>query len=391
MTQRLRVLHVVGSLELGGGQKLTALVAGSLDRRRFDVEVLSFGRTAPYGDYLAKRGVPVHGLDLKFPLRSNGIRALVRAMVRLLSLLFQRRWDVVHTHMFLSAVLVAPLARLAGARVFGTTHRIYYAKVQPPVERLMAPLQERIVVDSLAVREILRARTRIPVEKYVVIHNGIDLDEFSDVPTLEDARERLGLASGPVVVTEVAHLEAHKGQLHLLEAFAQLPATPETLLLIVGDGSMRGQLEARAEELALGERVRFVGARGDLPIVLIATDVLALPSTFEGFGIIQAEAMYLQRPVVATSFGGSLEVVDDGENGYLVPFGDVKALAARLTELVSDPALRAAMGAKGRAKVLREFTSDVMAGRYADLYLRTEPAAQVPDTRHGYGVGDGTP
>lgn len=369
MTGRLRILHVVGNLELGGGQKLAALVAGALDQERFDVAVLNLGQRGPYADYLEARAVPVFSLGLPMRLGAAKVRTLAGSVRLLLSMLFRQRWDIVHTHMFRSAMVVTPLAWLAGSRVFGTRHRIYYERVQPVMERLMAPLEERIVVDSAAVRDILRVRTHIPLEKYVVIHNGIDVTEFDDVPPGDVARERLELPANAVVVTEVAHLEEHKGQVHLIEAFARLPDDPPTMLLLVGDGSTRSALEARVRDLRLDGRVRFTGSRRDLGTILMATDVLALPSAFEGFGIIQAEAMYLRRPVVATSFGGSVEVVEDGETGYLVGFADVDALVGRLGELVRAPVLRETMGAKGRARVLREFTADVMAERYAELYL----------------------
>jgi L-malate glycosyltransferase len=366
---RIRVLHTVGNLELGGGQKLVALVAGALDPERFDVAVLSFGPPGPYGERLANKGVPVIDLGLVRPLRSNRPSTVFRAAVILVRTVVFGGWDIVHTHMFLSSVVVTPLARLGRARAFGTTHRIYYGRVQPLVERLLAHLQERIVVDSHAVGEILRARTHIPSDKYVVIHNGVDLDELANPPSRKDARRALGLPGNAVVIAEVAHLVEHKGQRHLIEAVTQLEsAFPDVILLIVGDGPDRGALEEVVRRHDLEKRVVLTGARSDLLNVLAATDVLALPSTFEGFGIVQAEAMYLGIPVVATNHGGSTEVVDDGVTGFLVPFGDVDALADRLSRLARDDQRRAAMGAAGRARVLALFTSERMAESYDRLY-----------------------
>jgi glycosyltransferase involved in cell wall biosynthesis len=366
---RQRVLHTVGNLELGGGQKLVALVAGALDPERFEVAVLSFGPPGPYGERLRAQGVQVIDLGLVRPLRTNRPSTILDAAAMLIRTVVFGRWDIVHTHMFLSSVVVTPLARLGGARAMGTTHRIYYGRLQPWIERLVAVLQERIVVDSNAVGEILRSRTHIPERKYVVIYNGIDVEEFRDPPSQDAARSTLGISADAVVVGEVAHLMPHKGQRHLIDALAPvLRERADVRLLLVGDGADRLALERQVEAQGVSPHVIFTGPRSDLASVLSAIDVLALPSTFEGFGIVQAEAMYLERPVVATNHGGSTEVVSDGDTGFLVPFGDVKQLRARLAELIDDPQLRLRMGASGRARVLDRFTAERMAGSYAALY-----------------------
>lgn len=366
---RVRVLHTVGNLELGGGQKLVALVAGALNRESFEVAVLSFGPPGPYGRRLRALGVPVIDLGLVRPLGKNRPSTLLRAAVTLVRTVVFGRWDIVHTHMFLSSVVVTPLARLGQARVFGTTHRIYYGRVQPIVERLVAVLQERIVVDSAAVGEILRARTHIPRDKYVVIHNGIDRRELDSAPSREAALAVLGLPGDATVIGEVAHLVRHKGQRILIQAFASLAAhRPGLWLLLVGDGPDAEALREMAATLGVSDRTVLTGALDDLPTVLAVIDVLALPSTFEGFGIVQAEAMYLRKPVVATSYGGSTEVVEHGVTGFLVPFGDVDGLAEHLETLVDSPELRAEMGKAARRRVLKQFTAEHMAARYRVLY-----------------------
>jgi glycosyltransferase involved in cell wall biosynthesis len=366
---RLRVLHMVGSLELGGAQKLTALVAAGLDRSRFEVSVLNLSSGGAYSEYLRERGVPVTDLGMGSAGGLRGLARNLRGFLRLIRFLFKRpRWDIVHTHLFRTSLLAAIPARVAGSRLFGTVHRIYYPW-QPPVERLLAPLHEAIVVDSFAVGRILQAATGIREDRYVVIHNGIDRDEFTAAPSSGNAREGLSLPKAAIVITEVAHLEPHKGQLHLLRAIGRL-GRDDVVLLLVGDGSSRPRLEHEVERLGLAERVLMLGARRDLPAVLAATDILALPSTFEGFGIVQAEAMYLGIPVVGGDRGGATEVIVDGVTGYLVPFGDEVSLTDRLGRLVGSADLRAAFGRAGRARVVRHFTCEAMAARYAALYER---------------------
>jgi glycosyltransferase involved in cell wall biosynthesis len=331
--------------------------------------VLSFGPPGPYSERLRAHGIEVVDLGLRRPLRQNSIGALWAALRTLVRVVVRGRWDVVHTHMFLSSVVVTPLARVGRARAMGTTHRIYYGRVQPIVERAVSVLQERIVVDSEAVGEILRSHTHIRRDKYVVIYNGIDVAEFAGRPTQVEARAVLGLPPDAFVVGEIAHLAPHKGQIHLVRAAAQVRAEVSGLqVLLVGDGPDREALEAEVARLGLGETVHLLGARSDLPALLSAIDVLALPSTFEGFGIVQAEAMYLERPVVATSHGGSTEVVDDGVTGYLLPFGDVDGIGAHLVRLAQDRELRARMGTAGRRRVEERFTSQQMGAAYLALY-----------------------
>jgi len=373
---RLRVLHVVGNLELGGGQKLAALVALALDRERFAVSVLSLGRTSGYGGRLQDSGIEVISLGLDQPIHQNPPRRLLAALAQLLRLLFVRRFDVVHTHMFSSALVVAPLARLSGARVFGTAHRIYYPRIQPALEYLLAFFNDRVVVDSHSVGEILRTRTHIPASRYVVIYNCVDREELDQAPSRQAARAELGLPPDALIVTEIAHLRPHKGQRFLIDAVADVRSGHEELrLLLVGGGPDEAELRRQVSARALEGIVEFLGPRSDLGRLLAASDVLALPSEYEGFGIVQAEAMYLGIPVVATSVGGSTEVVEDGVTGYLVPYGDVPSLAERLTRLLRDPALRRAMGDAGRERVNRHFSPEALAQAYGRLY---DPPTEDP-------------
>lgn len=362
------MLHTIGDLELGGAQKLTRYVVNNLDPDEFEVALLTFGGPGAYGPDLEAAGVEVIPLGLRRSWRGNSPVQVARAARTLLGTL-RRRWDVVHTHLFISSVVVTLLARLFGARALGTAHRIYRPRVQPTVERLVSHLQDRIVVDSAAVRDILQPATRIPLDKYVVIYNGIETDELDEAPSAAAARDDLGLPRDAFVVTEVAHLRQHKGQANLVDAVATLvPRHDQLHLVLVGDGPDRPILEARVDEGGLAGRIHVLGARPDLAANLSACDVLALPSTYEGFGIVQVEAMYLEKPVVATDRGGSVEVVEDGVTGLLVPFGDVEGLVAAIERLIDDPSLRRRMGAAGRARVLERFTVERMAAAYADLY-----------------------
>lgn len=235
-----RVAHVVGNLDVGGGQKLTALIAKGLHQRGVDVTVVSLGVTGYYGDYLEDAGVPVLPVGFGSGGTSVDWGRSPKTLVSFVGLFARERWDIVHTHMFRTALLTTGIARATGAKVLGTSHRIYFPRVQPVAERALSKLQSGIVVDSRAVGEILMDKTGIPEEKYIAIHNGIDEDEFADAPSTREARVELRLPAEKLLIGCVAALMEHKGQRFLLEATKRLLHDGlDVALVLVGGGQTR--------------------------------------------------------------------------------------------------------------------------------------------------------
>ena len=167
----------------------------------------------------------------------------------------------------------------------------------------------------------------------------------------------------------VGHLARHKGHGTLLDATAQLAETlPHLRLLMIGEGSERTRLEARAAEGPLAGRVTFVGFRDDVPRLVAALDLLVLPSiSGEGSPAVIKEAMACGVPVVATDLEGVREIVEDGRDALLVPVGDPDRLAAAIRRAASDAGLRRNLTAAGRVRV-KEFSSDRMVERTLEVY-----------------------
>jgi glycosyltransferase involved in cell wall biosynthesis len=166
-------------------------------------------------------------------------------------------------------------------------------------------------------------------------------------------------------VLVVARLDPDKGHRHLLAAAAMLP---DVRFLLAGEGPERGALEALAGELGVDDRVRFLGHRNDIPQLLAACDVMALPSSFEGLPVSVLEAMASGTAVVASNIGGVDEIVRDNVTGLLVEPGDALALAAAIRRLVDDPAEAARLAEAARTHVAREFSAATMARRVAAVY-----------------------
>jgi glycosyltransferase involved in cell wall biosynthesis len=204
----------------------------------------------------------------------------------------------------------------------------------------------------------------------VTIPNGVDAAAFD--PALwprEGARRALRLAVDEDTVGVIAHLSPVKGHADLLAAMPRIAAArPRVRLLVVGDGGLRPELEARSRSLGLDERVVFAGASEDVAPVLAALDVVVVPSHTEGLSNALLEAMAMARPVVATAVGGNKDAVEAGVTGLLVPARDPEALAAAVLRLLERPEEGRRLGEAARRRVLADFSLERMVKGHEALY-----------------------
>jgi glycosyltransferase involved in cell wall biosynthesis len=223
----------------------------------------------------------------------------------------------------------------------------------------------RYIAVSREIAGELVERLGWPAEKIEVVHNAVDVDRFDELSAPPGLRDEIGAGGERPMVVTIGRLDEQKGYPVLLEAAARLP---EAIFVIAGEGPERPGLEALADRLDVRDRVRFLGHRTDVPQLLAAGDVFALPSLHEGTSLAVLEAMAARRPVVGTAIGGTEELIDDGESGLLVPPGDADALAAALGRLLADAGLRDSLAARGRERVESDFTRRAMADRVTAIY-----------------------
>lgn len=355
---------VVEALALGLRERWSVVVA-SLTSVRADGGVGPGGGDGAVADDLRAAGVEVRCL------RVAGKADLLRGAWRVLRLVREVQPDVLHAHLVHAALAARVLGRLAGARRVVTTVHVVERRRLPLrrlLERLTAPLDDRTTCVSEAVA--VHARDALGARAPVVVENGIDLARFA--PPAEraaaraTARATLGLHPDARIVGAVARLTAQKGLDDLLRAFARVaPDRPDALLVLVGEGPEAAALDALAAELGLSARVRRVGFRRDVPEVLRALDVLAMPSRWEGFGLALVEGLAAGLPCVATAVDSLPGVL--GDAGLLVPPGDVAALAAALGRLLDEPELRADLARRGPERA-RRFDVRAMVEGYERVY-----------------------
>ncbi|MFD5465409.1 glycosyltransferase family 4 protein [Kitasatospora sp. NPDC127059] len=278
--------------------------------------------------------------------------------------------------------LMAPTLRRAGAgRLLGMTHGHEAAWAQLPGSR---QLLRRIGAGTDVLTylgEYTRSRIAAAVgpqatARMVQLPPGVDETTFHPGSGGAEVRRRLGLADRPVVVC-VSRLVPRKGQDTLIEAMPQILAdVPDAVLLIVGGGPYRAELEKLADATGVRASVRFTGSVPweELPAHYGAGDVFAMPCRtrrggldVEGLGIVYLEASATGLPVVAGDSGGAPDAVLEGETGYVVPGGSAAAAAERIVRLLRDEELRRRMGEAGRRWVERSWRWDLLAGRLTAL------------------------
>lgn len=268
-----------------------------------------------------------------------------------------RRHDigVLHANGAAPAQWLVPIGHLTRRRVLAHLHigylrRSRYATLLHAVDLVVGVSGH--VTEGLLVDGIKPARIK-------VIHNGVDMRRLP--PSATDLRTTLAIPATATVVSTIGSLIPRKGHDVLLRAFAKLPcAAAPPHLLLGGDGEAMADLEALANGLGVSDRVHFLGYAGDVAAIYQASDIFALASRNESFGLVLAEAACFGLPVVATRVGGIPEVVSDGETGLLVPPDDVAAMAGALSALVADSSLRERLGAAGCRRVAAQFNTHGM-------------------------------
>jgi glycosyltransferase involved in cell wall biosynthesis len=300
----------------------------------------------------------------------------LRAFQSLVAILRAEKPDLVHAHMPISGFLGRLAARIAGVpKVAYTCHGFLFNHQSSSLPRralsfVMEWFAARLTNVFLTVSEAEAADARRLhiCRDAVAIGNGRDPAVFRPDPVArERIRAELGVPLDRVVITAVSRLVWHKGYPELAAA---MRAVPEAELWVVGErlASDRGaDMIAVLRAAGLGERVRLLGYREDIPAVLAASDIFTLPSRFEGLPMSVIEAMLTGLPVVATDVRGPAEQVVEGITGLKVPAGDAATLGSALGRLVSDPDLRGRMGQAGRLRALDRYDEAKVLARTLDL------------------------
>jgi glycosyltransferase involved in cell wall biosynthesis len=382
----VRIIHVIARLNVGGAALHVLQLAREQRRRGHEVVVVA--GTLAAGEESMEYVADELGVDvLKLPAlqRPLSLRADSTAILRLREIIRARRPDVLHTHTAKAGATGRIAALLSGGARPPTVVHTYHGhvlsgyfsrrweRVFRRIESVLARATGTLIAVSDEVRDDLLGFGVGRAERFVVVPYGFDLPAWSRAD--EEARGRiradLGLADDTFAIGWAGRLTAIKRPLDLVRTLRSVAdAGVDAVLVLVGDGELRGETEALARELGVADRTRFAGFQQRIREWYAAVDASLLTSANEGTPVVAIESLAAARPVVATRAGGTATVVRDGETGFLLEIGDVDGLAARLVDLARDPELRRRLGEAGAADVRERFAVARMADEIEAVYRR---------------------
>jgi glycosyltransferase involved in cell wall biosynthesis len=366
---RRHVAFCITELRAGGAERCLVELATRLDCEHFTCSVVSLApRPTDLERSLVPRleaaGIPIHFLDATRTLDAP------RAVRRLAALWRNDRPDLVQTFLFHANLVGRLAARRANLQpvVSGIRVAERRSKWRLWIDRATAGNVACHVCVSESVARFSREVGRLPAERLTVIPNGIDVARFDNVAPLD--RAALGLPLDRRFVVCIGRLDEQKGQRWLLEhAHRWLDQLPEHNLLLVGDGPDRAALEALAREKQLESRVHFLGWTTLVPTILVAADLLVLPSLWEGMPNVLLEAMAARRPIVARQVEGVTELLGPKASGQIVPLDpNPQPFVNAILNLLKNNDLRHSCATENRLRVEAHFSLEAMVRHYESLY-----------------------
>jgi glycosyltransferase involved in cell wall biosynthesis len=358
---------VISDLHVGGAERALVELATRLDRRRFEPVVYCLLPPPPEEQSALVDALQAAQIRVEF-LHARGWWSLPRVVGALWRSFSRQRPRLVQGLLFHANFVGSLAAWLASVPVVVSGIRV--AEPRPSHLRLARwtdCLVRKHVCVSQSVADYSHRTGGLPQEKLVVIPNGVDVDRFTGIAPAD--LQEFGFNPGRRAITFVGRLDAQKGLgwlLHLAsKAFEQIE---EHDLLIVGHGPARAMLERIVRELNLGDRVHFTGWKANVPAILAASDVLVLPSRWEGMPNAVLEAMAAGKPVVASDVEGVRELLGPDADAQSAPAGDADGFLRRLVVILDSPLDAVELGARNRRRVLQEFGLRQMVRKYENLY-----------------------
>lgn len=371
-----KILYVTDIVGLGGGETSFLNHLKKLDHRKFVPAVLC-SKSGMLTDEIKKMGMNIHIIDW------NQIRRLSKFLIyypiissiKMFCCLIKHPVDIINVNTFNAMALIAPAAKMCGIPLLWTCHGWW------PTGRLTGMFINTFVDKVIAVSDFVR--NKLETEGYVhpsIIERiplGIDLAKFRDQTPSDIIRREFGLNKNTPLIGMIARFQEIKGHHVFVRMAAEICKThPDARFMIVGSSVFGKASETdyyrEIQELiykhSLDEKIILTGFRDDIAQILGALEVLVVPSEFESFGMVILEAMAMGIPVVSCAKGGPEEIIEDGENGFLIPEQNPIRMAQKVLYLIENPHIKKAMGVTGKKTVSRNYRIEDQVKKIESIY-----------------------
>lgn len=363
---KYRVLHVLANLGAGGAERMAVHIVLGLDRQRFEPAIVAY--SGRYGSDLEQQ-LDQAGVKTWFLGKGPGFDW--RTYYRLHRVFKEFRPDIVHTHVHVMRYAFPSLVLFKPRLMVHTVNNIAEREIEPRARWLQRLAYRRGVIPVAVAREVAVSIERLyGIGNSRVVWNCIPTHLYASPRISRQAwRKKQGFSDEDVLFVCVARFAPQKNHALLISAFAKGPAAdPRAHLVLAGQGVLRAQLQERVNQLGLTNRVHFLGLRMDIPEVLGAADVFALGSDYEGNPLSVIEAMAAGLPIVSTAAGGVPELLQNGNQGFIVQPGHAEQLSEAMVTVLKNPELRQTMGAAAAARAKEKFDVSAMVRAYEELY-----------------------
>ncbi len=368
----MKILHFIGSLEIGGTEKMLLTYLSTTKEKELTHVVCTLFDKGALREELAKKNIHVKTLDIK------GKLGLLDAIGKFVKVLENEKPSIVHSYL-LQENLVARYAIEKYNKKY--QQKIVLINGKRDTDRGKAFWKVWLDKQSLHKANLHVSNSKagveelkgygVPADNILYIPNGKEL--HIQKITKQKAKEGLSLPQDTFVISCVARLYSFKGHQYLLQAMKKAQEHLKGLdwkLLLVGDGEMKTALEQYVASHGLQKYVVFLGERNDVPLILRATDLFVLPTLREGMPGALMEAMAAGLPCIATEIDGCKELIENEKNGLLVPAKNTDALSTAIISLILDPILCARLGKEAKRTIEEEFSLSKMITQIDELYMR---------------------
>lgn len=358
------LLLVITGLAMGGAENQVCNLADKLASRGYQVKIA----------YILQPVVvqpKSENIELIWLGGKKSPLSMLKAFINLIKLISKYQPDVVHSHMY-HANILSRLAKVFTKlpRLVCTAHNTNEGGMLRMLSyRLTDFLADEFTNVSKEAVDTFEKKKAVSINRMIATHNGINTDNFIFNPISRSQIESKYKLEGKKLFIAIGRFHKQKDYPNLLNAFSDLAQKNSAIhLFIVGDGELRPSIEQMIKDKNLTDNITLLSIRKDVPELLSAADVFVLPSAWEGFGLVVAEAMACERVVVATDCGGVAEVL--GEEGFLVPPKNSHALMAAMQKAISLSDEEAkAMGAAARKRILEHYSLDSVVDNWLKVYF----------------------